>query len=114
MENKWWVDELYQRLVIGPYVSLARWLADTVDGRFWHDWFHDVVLAGSFRKAAGWLAGPFDLGVVDAAGSGLGRLTRGAAGRLQRLQTGYVRNYALALLIGLLLMFGIILLYRVI
>jgi NADH-quinone oxidoreductase subunit L len=114
MENKWWVDELYQRLVIGPYVSLARWLADTVDGRFWHDWFHDVALAGSFRTAAGWLAGPFDLGVVDAAGSGLGRLTRAAASRLQRLQTGYVRNYALALLVGLLLMFGIILLYRVI
>jgi len=33
---------------------------------------------------------------------------------LQRLQSGYVRNYALALLVGLLLMFGIILLYRVI
>jgi NADH-quinone oxidoreductase subunit L len=114
MENKWWVDEFYQRLVIGPYVSLARWLAETVDGRFWHDWFHDVVLAGSFRRGTGWLAWRFDLGVIDGAGTGLGRLTRGAAARLQRLQTGYVRNYALALLIGLLLMFGIILVYRVI
>jgi NADH-quinone oxidoreductase subunit L len=114
MEHKWWVDELYQKVVIGPYVSLARWLAETVDGRFWHDWFHDVALTGSFRRATGWLAGRFDLGVIDGAGAGLGSLTRGAATRLQRLQTGYVRNYALALLIGLLLMFGIILLYRVI
>ncbi len=114
MQNKWWVDELYQRLVIGPYVSLAGWLADTLDGRFWHDWFHEVVLAGSFRRASAWLAGRFDLGVIDGAGAGLGSLTRGMASWLQRLQSGYVRNYALALLVGLLLMFGIILLYRVI
>jgi NADH-quinone oxidoreductase subunit L len=113
MENKWWVDELYERIVIHPYVSLARWLADTVDGRFWHDWFHDVVLAASFRRGSGWLAERFDLGVIDGAGSGLGSLTKTAASRLQRLQTGYVRNYALAIFVGLLLMFGLYLLYYV-
>ncbi|MCJ7512169.1 MAG: NADH-quinone oxidoreductase subunit L [Anaerolineales bacterium] len=113
MENKWWVDELYQRVLIGPYVALAGWLAETVDGRFWHDWFHDVVLAGSFQKGAGWLAQRFDLDVIDGAANGLGSLTRAAAGRLHRLQTGYVRNYALAILVGLLLMFGVILLIYV-
>jgi NADH-quinone oxidoreductase subunit L len=108
MENKWWVDEFYDWLVIRPYNRLAAWLAFTVDWRFWHDWLHDVVIVGLYRKGSNWLAYRFDLGVIDGAGTGLGSVTRLAAGQLQRLQSGYVRNYALAIFIGLLLLFGLL------
>jgi len=33
----------------------------------------------------------------------LGNLTKGVAARLRLVQTGYVRNYALALFVGVLL-----------
>ena len=100
MENKWWVDELYELLFIRPYIYLADFLADVIDWRFWHDWFHDNVLGAAYRNGSQWLAQAFDLRVIDAAANGLASLTRGAATRLGVIQTGYVRNYALAVLVG--------------
>ena len=103
MENKWWVDELYDFLFIRPYVAISWFLADVVDWRFWHDWFHDSVLGAAYRNGSQWLAQVFDLGIIDGIGNGLGNITKGAAQRLRVLQTGYVRNYALAVLVGGLL-----------
>lgn len=103
MENKWWVDELYEFLIIRPYVALARFLAEVVDWRFWHDWFHDSVLARTFQVGTRWLNEAFDLQVIDGAANGLGNLTKAAAARLRVLQTGYVRNYALSILVGFIL-----------
>jgi NADH-quinone oxidoreductase subunit L len=103
MENKWWVDELYNFLFIRPYVVLAGFLAEVVDWRFWHDWFHDTVLARSFRAGTRWLNEGFDLRVIDGVANGLGKLTKNAASGLRHLQTGYVRNYALSVLVGVVL-----------
>jgi NADH-quinone oxidoreductase subunit L len=100
MENKWWVDELYALLFIRPYIILADFLADVVDWRFWHDWFHDSVLGAAYRNGSQWLAQAFDLQVIDAAANGLATLTKGASNRLRLIQSGYVRNYALAVLVG--------------
>jgi NADH-quinone oxidoreductase subunit L len=103
MNRKWWVDEFYDWLIVRRYVWLSGVLADVVDERFWHDWFHDTVLASSFRRATAWLSDSFDLAVVDGAFIGLARLVGTGAGALRRLQTGYVRNYAMSILIGLVL-----------
>jgi NADH-quinone oxidoreductase subunit L len=100
MENKWWVDELYTLLFIKPYIFIASFLADVIDWRFWHDWFHDNVLGAAYQNGSRWLAQVFDLQVIDAAANGLATLTKGAATRLRLIQTGYVRNYALAVLVG--------------
>jgi NADH-quinone oxidoreductase subunit L len=110
LHRKWWVDELYNRLIVQPFVRLAGFLAERIDGRFWHDWVHDTLLARGFRQTAGWLALGFDLRVIDGAGNGLGQLTRQAALRLRALQTGYVRNYAISFTVGLVLMVGYLLL----
>jgi NADH-quinone oxidoreductase subunit L len=72
MERKWWVDEIYHALVVAPY----QWLA-------------------------GFLANPVDLGVIDGVSRVLGNLTSSFAGVLSRLQTGFVRSYALAVLVGM-------------
>jgi NADH-quinone oxidoreductase subunit L len=100
MENKWWIDELYTALFIKPYIFIANFLADVIDWRFWHDWFHDSVLGAIYQNGSRWLAQAFDLQVIDAAANGLATLTKGAATRLRLIQTGYVRNYALAVLVG--------------
>ena len=110
LQRKWWVDELYNRLIVQPFVRLATFLAERIDGRFWHDWVHDTLLARGFRQTASWLALGFDLRVIDGAGNGLGLLTRQAALRLRALQTGYVRNYAISFFVGLVLMVGYLLL----
>lgn len=110
LEDKWWVDEIYAGLVTRPYMWLSRQLADTVDWRFWHDWFHDVIVAGAFRNGARWLAVGFDLPVIDGAVESLGNGIRSAARRLGDVQTGYVRNYALSLFLGSILVLSYFLL----
>jgi NADH-quinone oxidoreductase subunit L len=100
---KWWVDELYAALLVRPYERLAEFLAWTVDERLWHDGFHDGVLAAGFRRATEWLAQSFDLKGIDAAANGLGTLAQRAAAGLRFLQSGFVRTYALAILVGSLL-----------
>jgi NADH-quinone oxidoreductase subunit L len=109
LNRKWYVDELYDWLFVRRYVAAAGWLANTLDGRFWHDWFHDTLLARSFRLGTRWLNESFDLPVIDGAFNGLAHLTQRAANRLRTLQTGYVRNYAISVFVGLLLVMSYLL-----
>jgi NADH-quinone oxidoreductase subunit L len=110
MEHKWWVDELYWTVILNPYIALAKFLADIVDWQFWHDWFHDTVLYGSFNAISRWSAVSFDLGVIDAIANGLGGGTQSLAASLRRIQTGYVRNYALSVFIGVVVLVGYLIL----
>jgi NADH-quinone oxidoreductase subunit L len=110
MENKWWVDELYWAIILRPYITLSRFFAEVIDWRFWHDWFHDTVIARSFKSLAAFLAGAFDLGFIDGIANGLASITVGFAGRLRRIQTGYVRNYALTVFLGVIVIIGYLIL----
>lgn len=103
VNRKWWVDELYDLIFVRTYVASAWFLSQVIDGRFWHDWFHDSVLGRGFRGSTRWLAHGFDLPIIDGAANGLGDLVKAAASRLRRVQTGYVRNYAISVFVGLLL-----------
>jgi len=69
--NKYYVDEIYQALIVSPVVSASSWV---------------------WRK--------FDLGVIDGAVNGSARLVEGLAGWYRQLQTGYVRQYALTVVFG--------------
>jgi NADH-quinone oxidoreductase subunit L len=110
MERKWGVDEAYDFLFIRRYVGLARFLGDVVEGRFWHDWFHDSVLGRAYREGTRWLSDGFDLPVIDGFFNGLATLAARLGGSLRRLQTGYVRTYALSLLLGVVAVLGYFLL----
>jgi NADH-quinone oxidoreductase subunit L len=96
----WGVDGAYHRFFVRPYYWLADRLAFAVDWDFWHDFIHDSVLAEPFKATAAFLANPIDLGLVDGIANGLARLIQGGASELRQVQTGYVRNYALSILIG--------------
>jgi NADH-quinone oxidoreductase subunit L len=75
--NKYYVDELYDRSIVQPIYRLSGWCARVVD------------------------AGAID-GIVNGVGSAALRL--GAT--LRRLQTGFVMNYALSMLIGVVALLG--------
>ncbi len=70
-ESKFWVDELYHALIVHPYQALSAFLAQ-----------------------------PVDVGVIDGVSAALARGTRALAGGLRRVQTGFVRTYALYVLAG--------------
>jgi NADH-quinone oxidoreductase subunit L len=68
-----------------------------------HEWYWDdlySIIADAFK---GWgliLSRPVDMGIVDGAVNGIAQLVEGSSRSLRRVQTGYVRNYALAVLLG--------------
>jgi NADH-quinone oxidoreductase subunit L len=100
LNNKYWIDQLYDRLFIRPFKWLADFLANVIDWRFWHDFFHNTIIWGGFMKITSFLANPIDKLVIDGAVNGTGRLIAGTSARLRRIQTGFVRNYALMMLVG--------------
>lgn len=112
LRDKWYVDEIYQALILGPYDWLSRFFADVVDWRFWHDWFHDKVIAGLFNTFSRLTAEGVDLGFIDAIANGLADLSKGLAARFSRLQAGYVRGYAMAVFLGVVLVLGYFLVAR--
>jgi len=111
MENKWFVDEFYAAVILKPYGAISRFLADVIDGRFWHDWFHEKVIAGTYNFVSKTVLDQrVDQQFIDAIANGLGNLTRAASSRLRRLQNGFVRSYALAVLLGVVIILGYLLL----
>jgi NADH-quinone oxidoreductase subunit L len=111
MENKWFVDEGYQAVFLKPYAAISRFLAEVIDWRFWHDWFHDKVIAGTYQFISRTV---LDLRIdqqgIDAIANGLGELTKRTSTGLRRLQNGFVRSYALAVLFGVVAILGYLIL----
>ena len=69
--NKYYVDELYDALFVRPIYRLSQWCARA-----------------------------FDLGVIDGIVNGVGRVVVAWGQVLRRVQTGFVMNYALGMLLG--------------
>ncbi|HEV8206149.1 MAG TPA: NADH-quinone oxidoreductase subunit L [Acidimicrobiia bacterium] len=71
---------------------------------FQHAYYFDEAIAnlvrGPVTRGAEWLNRGFDLGIIDGAVNGVATLVRESGGRLRRVQTGLVRNYALAVVLG--------------
>ena len=74
--NKWYFDELYDWLFVRPAMYLGRGLWKSGDGA-----------------------------IIDGVGpDGIAAATRDIAGRVSRLQTGYLYHYAFAMLIGVVVL----------
>ncbi|MCC6300937.1 MAG: NADH-quinone oxidoreductase subunit L [Anaerolineales bacterium] len=111
MNGKWYIDELYHLIAINPYIKISHFVAEVIDWRFWHDWFHDTVLMGSYN----WMS---EIGLnlyadqkgIDAFANGLGTWTQNFSAALRKVQNGFVRSYALSILLGVVLMLGYLIL----
>ena len=110
MNRKWFVDEAYWALFLTPYVKASRFLAEVIDGRFWHDWFHDRVLVGTYNFLSGIALNRYaDQRGIDSFFNGLGQWTKDFSSSLRRVQNGFVRSYALMVLAGVVAMVGYLL-----
>jgi NADH-quinone oxidoreductase subunit L len=76
--NKYYVDELYNAVIVQPIKQLSTLL-------LWRG---------------------VDAGLIDGSVNGVGALVRGASTRLRRLQTGSIRAYAASLFLGVVLILG--------
>jgi NADH-quinone oxidoreductase subunit L len=111
LENKWYVDELYHAIIVTPFVKISQFLADVIDWRFWHDWFHETLIAGTYN----WLSKivlnrDIDQRGIDAVANGLGTITQWLSATLRKIQNGFVRSYALSVLLGVVLIIGYLIL----
>lgn len=103
--NKYYIDELYNKILYQPFLKLADWVA-------YADWdLYDKYFINGFGRVTVWLAKivgiadyeGLDQGVIDS----FERNTRRLGDSLKKLQTGKIQNYvlfaALAVIIILIL-----------
>ena len=78
-ENAYYLDPIYNRTLIGPFLS-----------------------------AAGFLAFSIDNGLIDGAVNGLARLTQGLGALFRRAQTGLVRDYVTGMAVGSIILAAVL------
>ncbi|MBI2495582.1 MAG: hypothetical protein HYW10_03310, partial [Candidatus Omnitrophica bacterium] len=94
--NKYYVDELYARFLIKPFLAAANGLSR----------FDLRVIDGAVDRAGqlGWSIGQwkerFDQAVVDRLVNGLARMVRGLGASLRWLQTGIIQQYLLVVVVA--------------
>jgi NADH-quinone oxidoreductase subunit L len=71
LQKSYFIDDIYDTVIGRPSQAVARFSATVIDAK-----------------------------VIDGAVNGVGRLARGAGSGLRRIQTGFVRQYALGIVIG--------------
>jgi NADH-quinone oxidoreductase subunit L len=101
LENKYYVDEAYDKTAIGGTVMLARvlsWIdANIVDGLVNLTRHATVILFGEGSSM-------FDKYIVDGLVNGLGWSATTGSTLLRRMQSGFVQNYALIMGGGIVLL----------
>ena len=82
LNQKWWVDEIYEAVIIKPF----RYLSDEI------------------------LAKWFDQEVIDGSVNDIGGLARTLARLVNHFENGYARTYALSILMGAVLILSYLIL----
>lgn len=97
----------YQRRPSAERVgSMAPGLYRFLYHRYYVDELYDAALVRPYKLVATTIYRYFEVPVVDGAVDGSGLLMRWIALRTRGIQTGYVRNYALGILFGAVLLVG--------
>jgi NADH-quinone oxidoreductase subunit L len=111
MENKWFVDEGYWAVFVDRYIDISRFLADVIDWRFWHDWFHEKVIAGTYNWLSTIALNEYaDQKGIDRLANFLGEATQWLSATTRKVQNGFVRSYALSIMLGVVVILGYLLL----
>jgi NADH-quinone oxidoreductase subunit L len=103
--NKWYVDEIYEFVIVGGLLALCRFAA----------WFDGAVIDGIVNASAAVtrlvsrVSGLFDLYVVDGAVNGVATVTQFTGRRFRNFQSGAITWYVYVILLGVV---GSVLLYR--
>jgi NADH-quinone oxidoreductase subunit L len=95
----WWIHR-------GRRDPSLGWLGTLFEQRWYVDALYDAVIVRPGHALGRWLAGPVDLGVIDGIVNGAGRALSAAGATVRRWQTGYARQYALGVLVGTVFLLG--------
>jgi NADH-quinone oxidoreductase subunit L len=76
LQHKWYVDELYEKVIVRPLNAFASFLNDV-----------------------------FEKSIVDGMVNGVGRLVNYGSRQLRLLQSGQVGSYVLLMVVGMLMFF---------
>jgi NADH-quinone oxidoreductase subunit L len=103
--NKWKIDELYDMLFVnrskGAGVSLWKFDSKIVDG---------VVNGSAWGTVEGAIGSSWwDRWIVDGLVRFVGGFVKTVSWPVRLIQTGYVQNYALVMILGVLILFGYVL-----
>jgi NADH-quinone oxidoreductase subunit L len=118
IHGTWAYDNKYVLLVVAAVLSVVGILiAFAVYQKHKVRAIEPVVLERAWyydRAVSGFMGGPgrrafdalnwFDRTIVDGAVNGVGRVVRGSAGGFRKVQSGYLRQYASALAVGVVLL----------
>ncbi len=100
--NKYYVDELYDAVVVNPVKKLCQYCFyfdfSIIDGL--------VNGAGWLTRLTAWLSHKCDIYIVDGAVNSMATLVDFNSGFWRKIQTGYLQNYALVFVLGLLVIIG--------
>jgi NADH-quinone oxidoreductase subunit L len=99
-------------ILLGARVYLQRKARPIEPEILAHAWYYDEAItafAGGPGEAAFEGVTAFDATVIDGAVDGTGALVQEAGATLRRTQTGYVRNYALGIAVGAVILVGLLL-----
>jgi NADH-quinone oxidoreductase subunit L len=88
------------------YASLYKLLAN----KYYVDEMYLAGIVNPLRNLAGFLSQVLDAGIIDGAVNGLAAFFGWSGEETRKLQTGYVRNYGLAMLVGVVMMLGYLIL----
>jgi len=98
LENKWYVDEIYNFFIVQPVIFFSRLL-----------FAFDMVIVDGAVNLAGWLGvrlskfeGEFDLAVVDGAVNGTAWTARTFGRAVRRIQTGLIQEYVIVASVAIL------------
>jgi NADH-quinone oxidoreductase subunit L len=96
VRNLYWVDELYELLVLRPFYALCRY------ARTFDVWIVDGTVNGvrHVTVVLSYVSYTFDQWVVDGLVNSTGETVRKTSRLLRRLQTGLVQSYAAAMVFG--------------
>jgi NADH-quinone oxidoreductase subunit L len=108
----WWMyTQLFaNRIKVGREDPIHHYLGDIWRGMeiaWGFDWFYDRVVVRAYRAVARFISDIFDTQGIDGIlVDGTGRLFGRLAQWFRQAQTGYVRNYALVFLVGVIGLIG--------
>jgi len=102
--NKYFIDEFYNGVIVGGAMKLGTFL-----GKFDLGIIDGIVNgAASLTKTVSWISMMFDRFIVDGAVNGLAALNQFISRQLRKLQSGFVYNYALSIVIGVVIILSIV------
>ncbi|MCS7238157.1 MAG: NADH-quinone oxidoreductase subunit L [Thermoguttaceae bacterium] len=104
LQRRFFIDELYQRLFVAPALHLASWAA-LIDRKIIDNLAEKLAAAVVAVANSGDL---LDRKVVDGSLVGLGQGIYGLGRQLRQVQTGLLRQYLLAVVVGTIVIFVLV------